>query len=70
MDESIITAAKSSLVFAYARKEKTMGAAAATAFVNETLKGVPLRFGREFLSRVQVRPRPPSATYPPRQHPG
>lgn len=56
MDAEIITAAKSSLVFAYARKEKTMGAAASTSFVNECLKGVDLKFGQTFLGRVQVRP--------------
>jgi hypothetical protein len=54
MEPSIITAAKSSLVFAFARKEKTMASAASTAFVNETLKQVPLKFGREFLASVQA----------------
>lgn len=30
-----------------------MSAAASTAFVNESLKAVPLKFGRAFLARVQ-----------------
>lgn len=55
LETALVEAAKSSLVFAYARKEKTVSAAANLAFGNEALKGLPLSFGRELLAKIQVR---------------
>jgi len=53
IEQTTLDAAKSSLVYGIAQSVSTPGAAATMAFVNETLRGTELSYGREMLETLQ-----------------
>ncbi|BEI83257.1 hypothetical protein CcaverHIS002_0311250 [Cutaneotrichosporon cavernicola] len=52
LDENVIDAAKASMVFAYAQKSETVGAAATTAYVDEVLKGIGKDWSQRMLAEI------------------
>lgn len=58
IEQTTLDAAKSSLVYGIAQSLSTPGKAASMAFVNETLKGTDINYGRKMLEALQVHHKP------------
>lgn len=52
LDENVIDAAKASMVFSYAQKSETVGAAATTAYLDEVLKGIGKDWSQHMLAQI------------------